>query len=134
MSKVVTVYDEMQHCVSTKYPQEKTVGTDCPYTGKGEEFSPGNLVEAALAGCILLSMGPVAIRGELDLSGARVDVSISMADKPPMRFGAIDVTINMPRNFGEKDRAKLERAAEMCPIKHSFDPDIPITVRFNYPE
>ena len=40
----------------------KSVAMDCPYTGKGEELSPGNLLEAALAGCMLISMGPTATR------------------------------------------------------------------------
>jgi hypothetical protein len=40
----------------------------------------------------------------------------------------------MPGNINPKDRMKLERAAGTCPIKHSFDPDIPVSVNYNYPE
>jgi uncharacterized OsmC-like protein len=86
MSKVQTTYDAPQHCGASRGPQGKTVGMDCPYTGKGEEFSPTNLVEAALAGCMLLSMGAPATRNELDISGTRVDVKISATEKPPIRF------------------------------------------------
>ena len=134
MSKVVTVYDEMQHCVSTQYPQEKTIGMDCPYTGKGEEFSPTNLVEAALGGCMLISMGTVAIRSDSDISGAKIDVKVSMTDKPRLRFGSVDITVNMPAGLSEKDRKRLEAAADHCPIKHSFHEDVDISVKYVYPD
>jgi putative redox protein len=107
---------------------------DCPYTGKGEEFSPMNLVGSALAGCMLLSMGTMAMRNELDISGARVDVDFPGQDKPGPRIKAIDLTFTMPRQFSEVDRRKLERAAGLCPIKPSLHPEIPISVRFEYPE
>lgn len=51
-----------------------------------------------------------------------------------MRFAAVDVVFTMPRKFSDKNRLKLERATGACPIKHSFDPDIPISIRFNYPK
>ena len=72
---------------------------DCPYTGKGEEFSPTNLVEAALGGCMLIAMGTIAMRHELDLSGARIDVGIAATDKPVMRFSEVDIEVNM-MHFG----------------------------------
>jgi putative redox protein len=112
-------------------PQGKIVATDCPYTGKGEEFSPMNLVGSGLAGCMLISMGTLAMRDQLDISGARVHVELVGSEK---RIETIDLTFTMPRNFSEVERTKLQRAAESCPIEHSFHPDIPITIRYDYPE
>ena len=132
--KVTTTYDGVQHCTALKEPEGKTVAMDCPHTGKGEEFSPGNLVEAALAGCMLLSMGALATRSELDLSGTRVEVKISNTDTPPIRFREMEEAITMPGGLSETDRVKLERAADACPIKRSFGEDIPISVRYDYPE
>jgi len=134
MSNVVTVYDEMQHCTSTIYPQEKSVATDCPYTGKGEEFSPGNLVESALAGCMLISMGTLAMRNDIDITGTKVEVELIGTDKPVMRYKEIKVNVTMARDYSEKDRIRLERAADSCPIKHSFDNEIEIKVKYNYPQ
>ena len=94
---VHTTYDSVQHCTALKESQAKTVSMDCPYTGKGEEFSPTNLVEAALGGCMLLAMGAIAMRHDVDLSGARIDVSISATDKPVMRFSEVDVEVNAAR-------------------------------------
>jgi uncharacterized OsmC-like protein len=108
---------------------------DCPYTGKGEELSPKELVGAGLASCMLISMGTLAMRSELDITGTRVEVDIAFeTDKANARISAIELMFNMPQNFSAKDRTKLERAAAMCPIEHSFHPDIPISVRYYYPE
>ncbi len=131
MSKVRVTYDGEQHCTSLKESHAKTVALDCPHTGKGEEFSPGELAGTSLAGCIFLSLGAVAQRNKLDISGARADVEPSMTEK---RIGKIDLVFRMPANLSDTDRSKLERAAGLCPIKPSFHPDIPISVQFNYPE
>ena len=58
------------------------------------------------------------------------DLCLSMG----MRFQAIDIKVSMPSGLSEADRKKLERAAEGCPIKHSFSPDIPVTVSYAYPD
>jgi putative redox protein len=127
-------YDGQQHCTVAQGSNGKTLAIDCPYTGGGNEFSPGSLVGAGLAGCVLLSMGTLAQRDELDITGTAVDVDLSMIDKPERRIDAVDVTVNMPRNFSEKDRSRLERAAEACPIKHSFRHEVTISTKFVYPE
>lgn len=134
MSTVVTTYDEAQHCTALREPHGNRVAMDCPYTGKGEEFSPGQLLEAALSGCMLISMGTVAQRAELDIAGARVHVALKATDKPRIRYTGIDIVIEMPAGLGPQDRVRLQRAAEACPIKHSFDPSIAITVTYQYPD
>jgi putative redox protein len=133
MTDVQITYDSLQHCTALKESRAKTVSMDCPYTGKGEEFSPTNLVEAALGGCMLIAMGTIAMRHELDLSGARIDVGIAATDKPVMRFSEVDIEVKMPAGLSESQRAMLERAADGCPIKHSFGSDIPVRVKFSYP-
>jgi putative redox protein len=133
-NKVITVHDGFQHCTAKRQPDGNTVAMDCPYTGNGEEFSPTNMVEAALGGCMLISMGTLAMRSNLDISGARIEVKISMTDKPRMRFGAINIFVAMPQGLSERDRKRLEGAAEHCPIKHSFAHDVPIAVEYVYPD
>jgi uncharacterized OsmC-like protein len=134
MSDIQTSYDALQHCTALKESKGKTVSMDCPYTGKGEEFSPTNMVEAALSGCMLMAMGTLAIRHGIDLTGARIDTSITSTDKPVMRFKLVDVVVKMPSGLSPADHKKLERASEGCPIKYSFDTDIPVSVHFNYPD
>lgn len=133
MSKVVTVYQGGQNCISTKYPQKKTLSIDCPYTGKGDEFSPVNLVESAIAGCMLLAMGTLAMRDEIDIRNTQIEVDMVAKDAPSIKYTEINVGVNMARDYSDKDRLKLERAANTCPLKLSFDKGIPINVEFNYP-
>ena len=73
MASLKVTYDGFQHCTALAYPQGKTAAMDCPYTGKGEELSPANMVGSGLAGCMLISMGTLAIRDEIDITGATVE-------------------------------------------------------------
>ena len=107
---------------------------DCPYTGKGEELSPGNLLEAAPAGCMLISMGPTATREGIDLSGATISVDLVGAPPPKIDYTQIKVDVRMPSGLTDLQRTKLERAADSCPIKHSFKDDIELSVTYHYPD
>ena len=133
MGKVRVKYDEIQHCTALQLKNQKSVPVDCPYTGKGLEFSSGELVGVGVASCMLMSMGTLAMRNKIDLSDTVVDVELSLTKN----FSCIDsiaLTVNMPSNFSKVERIKLERAAETCPIKHSFHPDVKIFVQYNYPK
>jgi putative redox protein len=137
LAKVSLTYDGFQHATSLQEEREsargKTVATDCPYTGKGEEFSPLELAGTGVAGCCLISMGTFAMRRKIDISGTRLDIELSWTKKMD-RIGAIDLTFTMARNYSDKERMMLERAADACPIKHSFHPDTKIETKFIYPE
>lgn len=89
-----------------------------------------NLVGTGLAGCMLISMGTLAMRDQLDISGTRVDIELTGSEK---RIETIELRFSMPRDFSAIERSKLERAAQSCPVGHSFHPDIPIAVDFSYP-
>lgn len=132
--QVVTTYDAPQHCTAERRPDGNTVRMDCPYTGKGEQFSPTNMVEAAIAGCMLISMGTLAMRTGLNVSGAQIEVKATMTEQPRMRLGLFDITVTMPAGLPERDRKRLEAAADHCPIKHSFAEDVPVSVTYNYPD
>ncbi len=134
MREVITYYDALQHCTTVVEALDKAVAMDCPYTGRGEEMSPTNMVEAALGGCILMSAGTLAMRNDIDLTGTSVWVAISNAPEPPNRFDKIDINVSFPAAYSRTDRIKLERAADACPIKHSFNSEVEINVSFNYPE
>ena len=125
-------YDGDQHGTAIKEPQNKKVSIDCPYTGKGEEFSPGNLVGIGVAGCMLLSMGAVAQRDKLNLQGTTIDIELTETDQPFAHIDTIQLVFNIPRRFSPTDCQKLERAAGLCPIKASFCAETSITAEFNY--
>lgn len=132
MTQLKTTYDDIQHCTAVDAVRAKSVAMDCPYTGKGEELSPGNLLEAALAGCMLMSMGAVAKRDGIDLTNAVVEVELVGTPPPKIGYSAVNAVVKMPRGIGPGDRGKLERAADACPIKHSLDPNINVSVEYEY--
>ena len=134
MPSLTTTYDASQHCTARASSKGKSVAMDCPYTGKGEELSPSDLLEVALAGCMLMSMGAVAKRDGIDLTGTAVDVELVGTPPPKIGYQKINAVVRMPANIETADRTKLERAADACPIKHSFDPSIEVAVAFEYPD
>jgi uncharacterized OsmC-like protein len=132
MNTLQLMYDGDQHATAWKEPQHKGVAIDCPFTGKGEELSPGNLLGVSVAGCMLLSMGAVAQRDKLDLGGTVVDIKLSETDKPFPHVDAITLVFNIAADFSETDRQKLEKASGLCPIKASFRDETKISATFNY--
>lgn len=131
MANLRVTYDGFQHCTAVKTPQGKTAAMDCPYTGKGEELSPADMVGSGLAGCMLISMGTLAVRDEIDISGTRVDVKVQQSEK---HIESISLVFNMARAYTEMQRQKLERAAGLCPIKASFHADASIHIEYKYPD
>ncbi len=79
--------------------------------------------------CVLLAMDTLAGRDCLNISGATVDVEISLTNDSLFRIGAISLLFRMPQTYPNDDRMKLKRAAGMCPIRPSFHPDIPLSVQ-----
>jgi len=125
-------YDGDQHATASREPQHNFVAIDCPITASGDEFSPGNLLGISIAGCMLLSMGAVAKRGQLDLSGTVVDIDLTETRTPYPHVDTVTLVFNVPRGFAFTDRLKMERAAELCPIKHSFGKDTLVSASYNY--
>jgi uncharacterized OsmC-like protein len=132
MNTLQLTYDGKQHATALKEPQHKSVAIDCPFTSKGEELSPGNLLGISVAGCMLLSMGALAQRDHMDLSGTVVDIKLSETDKPFPHVNAVTLAFNIPRDFSSTDRQKLERASGLCPIKASFRDETNISATFYY--
>jgi uncharacterized OsmC-like protein len=132
MNSLKLTYDGAQYATALKEPHHNSVAIDCPYTAKGDEFSPGNLLGISVAGCMLLSMGAVAQRDQLDLSGTVIDIKLTETDKPFPHVDTITMEFDIPQDFASTDRLKLERAAGLCPIKASFRDDTTITATYNY--
>jgi uncharacterized OsmC-like protein len=132
MQSLTLTYDGDQHATAVKEPHHNTVAIDCPFTGKGEELSPGNLVGVGIAGCMLLSMGALAQRDGLDLTGTAVDIKLTETNRPFAHIDTVTLVFNVPRDFSSEERQKLERAAGVCPIKASFREETVITATFNY--
>ncbi|MDO7845389.1 OsmC family protein [Hymenobacter sp. M29] len=110
------------------------IQTDAPVDnhGRGEAFSPTDLVSAALGSCMMTIMGIVAERHAWDLVGTTWAVTKHMSPEPPRRIAQIDVTFELPAALAPADRTVLERAALTCPVALSLHPDIKQNVVFEY--
>ncbi len=124
------------HCQPTHGPSGTQFTTDAPTDngGKGESFSPTDLVATALGSCLLTIMGIAAQRDNVDLTGTRVKVVKEMTSVPLRRIGALTVTVTFPpgRIPSKAERAKLERAASTCPVRQSLHPDVNVHLKFDY--
>lgn len=111
-----------------KHLQSGTIiTTDAPRDnhGKGEAFSPTDLVATALASCILTTIGIKAMQdGMTPIDGASAEVTkVMYAD--PRRIGEVHISIVFPkREFSEKERKMYENIAHTCPIARSLHPDL----------
>ncbi len=132
MKSLKLTYDGDQHATALREPHHNVVSIDCPITARGVEFSPGNLLGISVAGCMLLSMGAVAQRDKLDLTGTVVDIELTETSEPYPHVDAVNLVFLVPWEFAFTDRLKMERAAEHCPIKHSFGEDTVVTATFRY--
>ena len=132
MSTIRLTYDGDQHVTARREPQHNLVAVDCPYTGKGQEFSPASLLGISLASCMLLSMGAIAQHHHLDLTGTVVDIELTGMNKRSPHVDKIALAFRIPHDFPTPDRKILERAACICPIMGSFCADTAITTTYKY--
>ncbi len=114
-----------------------TIQTDAPVdnNGRGERFSPSDLVATALGSCMLTIMGMRAVEMDVDLAGTRIEVEKIMKQEP-RRIGGINLTFHFPESLtvNERQRTILQRAAESCPVIYSINPDIELNVNFGWKE
>jgi putative redox protein len=125
-------YEGELHTVATHGPSGASLETDAPKDneGKGESFSPTDLLATALGACMLTVMGILARRKGWEMKGARVTVDKHMLADPLRRVGRLDVRIEMPPGIPAEARKPLERAAHTCPVHQSLHPDVKVETTF----
>lgn len=109
--------------------------TDAPTDnhGKGEAFSPTDLLASSLGSCMLTIMGIKADSMDLDISGTTAEVTKVMAAEP-RRVSEVHIEIQFQQAFDERTQKVLEQAALNCPVAKSVHPDIQQVVNFHYAE
>lgn len=136
--EIQLAYEGQLRCRAEHGPSHATLTTDAPVDnhGKGESFSPTDLVATALGACVMTIMGIVAERHNLDITGTQVRVSKEMVQQPVRRIARLPVTVTIPADkaakLNETDRAKLINASKHCPVHQSLNPeiDMPIDIVF----
>jgi uncharacterized OsmC-like protein len=109
--------------------------TDAPTDnhGKGEAFSPTDLVATALASCMMTIMGIKANDLNIDISGTHATVKKHMSTTP-RRISEIEVKVYLNQNFDSKTQTILEKSALTCPVGQSLHPETKQTIQFIYPK
>lgn len=134
MVRIDVIYEGALRTRASHAPSGSTLLTDAPKDnmGKGESFSPTDLVATALGTCIGTTMGIVAARHDVDLTGMRITVIKEMVTDPERRIGKLNTVIHVPQDPGPDMRARLERAATHCPVHHSLHPDVALPILFRW--
>jgi len=136
MVSIQVTYEGDLRCRATHGPSGKELTTDAPVDnrGRGESFSPTDLVATALGTCMLTIMGIAARQHGWDLAGTTVTVEKKMVADPVRRIGELSVEFHVQGRFDAGERLVLERAALTCPVHKSLHPDLKIPVRFHWTE
>ncbi len=121
-------------CEAVHGPSGVKVVTDAPTDnhGKGESFSPTDLMATSYGACMSTIMGIVAKRDGIALGRFTVAVEKHMTTAPPRRIAKLVLRFVMPVALVAADRLKLEAAAHTCPVALSTSPDVQIEASFTY--
>lgn len=130
MIEITINYEGDLHCHNVHGPSQTTVATDAPVdnNGRGESFSPTDLVATALGSCMATIMGIVAKNKGVSLEGMSIKVGKHMSANLPRRISKLEISIDVPLPEDHPERAVLEAAALACPVKQSIHPDIEVPI------
>lgn len=133
MATIETVYQGTLRTQATHLQSGTVILTDAPVDnqGKGEAFSPTDLLAAALGSCMLTIMGITARDQQINIDNTSCSITKIMAANP-RRVGEILVNLKFPETYTDKQQKILERAALTCPVYLSLHPDIKKEVNFGW--
>lgn len=134
-SKVV--YTGELHTKATHLKSGTIIETDAPTdnNGKGERFSPTDLVATALSCCMMTLMGIASQKHNIDIDGTSCEVEKIMASNP-RRIDTIRIHMTLPgsKSYTDKEKQILEKSALTCPVFKSLHPDLTKDIHFHWPE
>ncbi len=133
MVKINSTYEGDLHCLATHEPTGNTIITDAPpdNQGKGETFSPTDLVATALGTCYLTIMGIAAKGRNIDMKGTVCNVEKHMTSDLPRKIAKLAVEVIFPKDIPPEKSKILQEAIKTCPVSRSLHPDVKIEVNFH---
>lgn len=132
MIKISIRYTGDLHCAAVHGPSRSELATDAPVDnkGKGEAFSPTDLVATALGACMATIMAMAAQRQGIELKGMTVSVTKEMSKDAPRRIVRLASEMHVPLPADHPQRELLEKAALGCPVHRSLHSEIDKPVNF----
>ena len=124
------------HSEATHTQSGSRIETDAPLDngGKGDSFSPTDLLATALGACMTTTMDLYASKHGFSIRGTKAVVLKHMVSEPSRRIGKLDVLVEMSLPADHPEREALESAALNCPVAKSLSPEIEIPVSFSWRE
>lgn len=133
MVKMSAIYQGEKHCSATHEPSSAQIATDAPKdnNGKGEAFSPTDLVGTALGTCMLTTMAIHCEKDGINIKNSLTKIEKEMSSNP-RRIAKLTVVLHLPQSVPQDYRQKLEGFALNCPVKLSLHPDLQLPIVFHY--
>jgi uncharacterized OsmC-like protein len=127
------IYTGNLRCQAEHIQSKTQIETDAPTDnhGKGERFSPTDMLCVSLATCMLTTIGIKAADMNVDITNAKAKVTKHMASDP-RRVAKIEVEVSLPANGDEKERLILEKTGNNCPVAKSVHPDIELVLSYKW--
>ncbi len=132
METVKTIYTGELRTKATHVKSSETIITDAPVDnqGRGEAFSPTDLLAAALGSCILTIIGIAAREHGFSIDGITAGITKIM-ESSPRRVGEIRIDLNFPNVvYTDKQKRIIRNAAKTCPVALSLNPELKQSVNF----
>ena len=131
MVKIDVTYDGNLRCTATHGPSGKQLITDAPVDnmGKGESFSPTDLLATSMLTCIMTIVAIRADSKKIDISGMTGSVEKTMASSP-RRVAKLEVVVNLPSGLDMEDKAWLITEGCNCPVCVSVSESMEVDVTF----
>jgi len=135
MAKIETLWLGGQRSEVTHTQSGTKILTDAPIDnkGRGEYFSPTDLVATALGSCIITMMDAYATQHGIDLTGTRL-VTDKIMEANPRRIGEIKIDLYIPGKIEPRLQKALMNAAHTCPVGKSLHPDLKQNIVFHFEE
>jgi len=126
MVKITGDYQGDLHCTAVHAPSASALVTDAPKDnqGRGEAFSPTDLVATGFATCIATTMAIVARKHGVDLAGLRYEATKEMSADAPRRIARLTARFWLPPAARQVPAGILEKAANGCPVHQSLAPSV----------
>lgn len=132
MTTIHAEYNGNLRSTATHIQSNCSLITDAPTdnNGKGESFSPTDLVATALGTCIMTIMGIYAQNNNFSLKGTKIDITKTM-NSSPRRIGKIEITFTMPKlSLSDQQKKEIEDTATCCPVCLSLHPELEKDIKF----
>jgi len=138
MVPISLAYKGQLRCTAIHDNSGATFVTDAPKDnfGKGESFSPTDLVATALGSCMITTMGIIARKEKMNinLDGTTIAIEKHMSADAPRRIAKLVARLTFPADISNQYRVRLKEIGDNCPVAKSLHPDIRLEISYNYPD